>query len=84
MFRWIAQEVSARAPRAWSDGAWTTDPAITSALPSGETAGWVRRSVFLRVPDGAYRAVIGLSVQSQGPDDYAIFDDVSFRQIVTD
>ena len=67
-----------------ADGAWTTDPAITSALPSGETAGWVRRSVFLRVPDGAYRAVIGLSVQSQGPDDYAIFDDVSFRQIVTD
>ncbi len=67
-----------------ADGAWTTDPAITSALPPGETEDWVRRSAFLRVPDGAYRAVIGLSVQSQGPEDYAIFDDVSFRQIVTD
>ena len=44
----------------------------------------MRRSAFLRVPEGAYGAVIGLSAQSQGPDDYAIFDDVSFRQIVTD
>jgi len=28
--------------------------------------------------------VIGLSVQNQGPDDYAFFDDVSFQQITAE
>lgn len=67
-----------------ADGAWHRAPAVASQLPPGETDGWVRRSAFLRIPDGAYRAVIGLSVQSQDPDDYAFFDDVSFRQIVVE
>jgi len=67
----------------WQDqaGAWYNAPRVTSAVRPGETDGWVRRSAFLRVPDGAYRAVIGLSTQNQGPDDYAFFDDVSFQQI---
>jgi hypothetical protein len=70
----------------WQDeaGAWYDAPRVTSEMRPGATDGWVRRSVFLRVPDGAYRAVLGLSTQSQGPDDYAFFDDVSFQKIATD
>jgi len=33
MFRSIAQEVSARAPRAWSDGAWTTGALVLVMYP---------------------------------------------------
>ncbi|MGM0491521.1 MAG: DUF4838 domain-containing protein [Armatimonadota bacterium] len=60
---------------------WIDAPAVISEVQAGETDGWVRRSAYLRVPEDATRAVIGLSVHGQGPDDYAFFDDVSFQQI---
>lgn len=69
----------------WQDAdGWSDAPRVTSELQPGETDGWVRRSAFLRVPEGVTRAVIGLSVQNQGPDDYAFFDDVSFQQITAE
>ena len=65
----------------WQDdkGAWSDAPRIGVDVPPGETAGWRHLRAFIRVPDGAARAVVGLSAQSQGPDDYAFFDDISFR-----
>ena len=66
------------------DDGWENAPAVTSEVQAGETDGWVRRSAYLRIPEGATRAVIGLSVHGQGANDYAFFDDVSFRQITAE
>ena len=68
-----------------ADGAWvTTAPAVLVPVGPGETDGWVRRSAFFRVPDGVARAVVGLGAQSQGPEDYALFDEVSLQRITLD
>ncbi|MGI5818639.1 MAG: DUF4838 domain-containing protein [Armatimonadota bacterium] len=79
----VSEGTATRINVQWQDaaGAWHDAPSVMSELQPGETDGWVRRGAFLRVPDGAYRAVLGLSVQSQRPGDYAFFDDMSFRQI---
>ena len=79
----LTQGATARLTVQWQDdkGAWHNAPRVNADIPPGETDGWQYLRAFLRVPDGAYRAVIGLSAQSQAADDYAFFDDVSFRHI---
>ncbi len=88
---WIKARVGTGAAAArlavqWQDGdgKWVKQPSVVEQLPPGETDGWVRRSAFFRVPEGAFRAVVGLSTHSQKPEDYALFDDVSIKFVDMD